>query len=351
VRYRPNELTDYAFDLFQGAAMPAEQARTVAKVLVEADLLGHDTHGLQLAPAYLNAITEGSLNVTGEHEVVSDRQAAVVWNGRRLSGIWLTTQALDLAARRARAYGVGAVAIRDSHHTACLAAYLEPITAGGQVAFIACSDPAVATVAPYGGLDPVFTPDPMAIGIPTTGDPILIDMSASITTNGMAARLNASGGRFRGPWAQDSDGRSTDDPSVLFGKKKGTLLPSGGLDHGHKGYGMALMIETLSQGLSGEGRSMPRNGWGASVFVQVLDPDVFAGLAAFRRETGALVDLCRAARPAPGHDAVRLPGQRALNHKRIAVRDGLVLQHGIMDRLAPWAEKLGVTPPAPLSEA
>src|SRR5262249_53674022 len=149
-------------------------------------------------------------------EVVSDRPAAVTWDGRSLPGVWLTAKALDLAAERARRYGLAAVAIRRSHHIACLAAYLRPATDQGLMALIASSDPASASVAPYGGRQPVFTPDPLAIGIPTDGDPILIDISASITTNGLTGRLQAEGRRFPGPWALDAEGRPSDDPAVLF---------------------------------------------------------------------------------------------------------------------------------------
>ena len=346
-RYRPQMLADFAGRLFTAAGMEPDKAATVGEILVEADLLGHDTHGLALAPAYLKSLDSGAMRAVGEPAILSDFKAAVLWHGNRLSGVWLTAHAIDLASERARDYGTATVAIREAHHIACLAAYLTRATDRGQVIVIACSDPAVATVAPYGGLDPVFTPDPFAAGIPTGGDPILIDMSASITTNGMATRLNGLGRRFPGQWLQDADGAVTDDPAVLFAGPKGTILPTGGKDHGHKGYGLALLIEALSQGLSGDGRSARPTFWGAAVFIQVFEPEAFAGLAAFNRETSTLVDLCHASRPAPGVDAVRLPGERGLARKREALANGLGLYPDIMEKLTPWAERYGVAPPEP----
>jgi LDH2 family malate/lactate/ureidoglycolate dehydrogenase len=347
-RHRAADLTGFAAGLFSAAGMEPDKAATVGEILVEADLMGHDTHGLQLAPAYLADLQRGGMRATGEPEVVADRKAAIVWDGGRLSGVWLTAAALDLACDRARDYGTATVAIRNAHHTACLAAYLQRATQRGQMTIIACSDPAVATVAPYGGLDAVFTPDPIAIGIPTGGDPILIDMSASITTNGMANRLKAAGRRFRGAWAQDADGNPTDDPNVIWGDRPGTLLPTGGKDHGHKGYNLALLVEALSQGLSGDGRSSKPTHWGGSIFIQVFEPEAFAGLTAFNRETSQLVALCHASRAAPGVAAVRLPGEQALARKRAALQDGVALFDGIIERLTPWAEKLGVALPVPL---
>jgi LDH2 family malate/lactate/ureidoglycolate dehydrogenase len=213
---------------------------------------------------------------------------------------------------------------------------------------IASSDPAVASVAPFGGRKAVFTPDPLAVGIPTDGDPILIDMSASITTNGMSSRLRAEGKRFPGKWALDAAGQPTDDPAALFTDPPGTILPSGGADHGHKGYGLALLIEALTQGLGGFGRAESPTGWGAAVYVQVIDPAAFGGDAAFRREIGWTSAACRDNPPVPGVAAVRLPGQFGLERKRRALIDGLVLYPGILEALTPWAEKLNVPCPSPL---
>jgi LDH2 family malate/lactate/ureidoglycolate dehydrogenase len=194
----------------------------------------------------------------------------------------------------------------------------------------------------------VFTPDPIAIGIPTDGDPILIDISASVTTNGMSDRLRREGKRFPGRWALDAAGQPTDDPSALFTDPPGTILPAGGIDHGHKGYGLALLIEALTQGLGGFGRAEPPAGWGASVFVQAIDPAAFGGVDAFRRETTWTAAACRECPPAPGVDSVRLPGQRGLEQKRRAETVGVCLYPGIMSALATHAEALGVTPPEPI---
>jgi LDH2 family malate/lactate/ureidoglycolate dehydrogenase len=346
-RYAAADLMQFAAALLEAAGMADEQSPVVAEVLVEADLMGHDTHGLQLLPSYLRELENGSMLGSGEPMTVADKGPVVVWDGGRLSGVWLTASALDLASRRAQTFGMGAVSIRRSHHIACLQAYLTRITSRHQVALIMCSDPCTASVAPYGGLDAVFTPDPIACGIPTGDDPVLIDMSASITTNGMTSRLAGQGKRFPGKWALDHDGIPTDDPHVLSAERPGTLLPAGGMDHGHKGYGLALIVEALSQGLSGYGRSSKPEQWGSATFVQVIDPAVFAGHAAFAAETDEIVLKCREARAAPGVDAVRLPGERALARKRAALADGLELYEGIMERLLKEADAYRIKGPSP----
>jgi LDH2 family malate/lactate/ureidoglycolate dehydrogenase len=346
--YRAADLVAFAAAVFRAAGLDEAKARTVAEVLVEGDLLGHTTHGLQLAAPYLKAARDGSMTTEGEPEVVSDRGGALCWDGRRLPGPWLVVRAIEAALERARAHGIAAVAIRESHHIACLAAYLERATAKGCMILLTCSDPSEASVAPFGGLTAVFTPDPLALGIPTEGDPILIDMSASITTNGLTGRLRKEGRRFPGPWAMTAAGEPSDDPGALFTDPPGTLLPTGGRDHGHKGYNLALTVEALSQGLAGHGRADRPTGWGASVYVQVMDPAAFGGAARFVRQTGFIAQACRSNPPAPGVEAVRLPGQAGLARKRKALAEGVRLHPGIMDALRPLAEQLGVAPPPPI---
>lgn len=347
-RYAAEALTNFAEALFAKAGMEADKAALVAPLMVEADLMGHTTHGLQLVGAYLAALEDGSMTAVGAPEVLSDRGPVVVWDGRRLSGVWLTASAVDLAVERARQYGTCTVSIRRSHHIACLAAFLERATSRGMMVTLTCSDPAVASVAPFGGTRAIYTPDPLAVGIPTSGDPILIDISASITTNGLTNRLHKEGRTLDHTWLIDADGNPSTDPAVLFTDPPGTILPVGGLDHGHKGYGLALIVEALTQGLSGHGRADPPEGWGASIWVQVQDPTAFAGTDAFSRQTDRLAELCRTNPPRPGVDAVRLPGDGALARKRTALAEGVALYPGIMDGLADWANKLGVTTPTPL---
>ncbi|PWK66419.1 Ldh family oxidoreductase [Aminobacter sp. AP02] len=333
-------LTDFAFALFKAAGLEPDKARTVAEILVEADMMGHTTHGLALAPWYLESIRNGVMTRSGAPKVVSDRGACVTWDGLRLPGAWLTVSAMDLAVERAATYGTVTVAIGNSHHIGCLAAYLTRATDRGFVALLASSSPSGASVAPFGGTQGVFTPNPIAAGIPTGGDPILIDVSASITTNNMSSRLIGEGRTFEHQWLLDRNGNPTNDPKVL--NDGGTILPAGGLDHGQKGYALAILVEALTQGLAGFGRVDGPAGTNAAVYLQVIDPTAFAGDAAFVRQTGWLADACRKNPPRPGVERVRLPGESSIWRKQQALADGLALHEGVFDKLKTEAERLGV---------
>ena len=345
--YAADDLRSFAAALFRHAGLDGDKPEVSAAVLVEADLMGHSTHGLALAPRYLQEIGSGSMAATGEPEIVSDRGACVCWNGRRLPGVWLTARAVDLAIARVETYGTVTVAIGNSHHIGCLAAYLPRATEKGYLAIVSSSDPSQKTVAPFGSREPVFTPNPIAVGIPTDGDPLLLDTSASITTNNMGARLVREKRRFPGVWALDATGNPTDDPTVLTAG--GSILPAGGLDHGHKGYAWALLVEALTQGLSGFGRADDPKGWGACVFVQIIDPGAFGGRAAFTRQTDWLARACRDAPPRPGVNQVRVPGEHALARKRDALAHGVVPHPGVVDALQPSAERFGVPMPQVLA--
>ncbi|MBL9200359.1 MAG: Ldh family oxidoreductase [Opitutaceae bacterium] len=344
-RLPASALVAFARDLLLRAGLESDKAVTVAEILVEADLLGHTTHGLALLPAYLAEIEKGAMTNAGEPRVVADFPAAVTWDAQRLPGPWVIRRALDLAMGRAEQNGLCSVAIRRSHHIACLAAYLRPATERGLMVLLTCSDPNVCSVAPFGGRREVFTPNPIAAAWPTAGDPVMLDFSASITTNALTKRLQTEGKKFPGAWALTAAGEPSDDPAVFSTNPPGTLLPTGGLDHGHKGYALALLVEALTGALAGHGRADPREGWGATVFLQVMNPAYFGGAAEFRRQAEHVAAACRATPPRPGVARVRLPGENGLALRRDQLAHGVTLHPSILPALTPWTVKLGVALP------
>lgn len=298
--------------LFVAAGMDAAKAATVARLLVLTDAMGRRTHGLAMAPLYLAELAKGTMEKAGEPEVVKDNGHVAVWDGRYLPGLWLVAQAIDTAIPRAERHGIAAIAIRRSHHIGCLAALVKQAADRGFVALIANSDPAGKRVAPFGGTEALFTPDPFAVGYPGEQHPVLVDICASITTTSMARQKVAAGEQFEQPWLLDHQGQPTRDPTVLEQREpRGSLQLVGGQDHGHKGFGLALMIEALSQGLSGHGRKDAPTRWGGNVFLQVLDPALFAGADAFHEQMDFFSERCRANRPADPARPVRVPGDQA----------------------------------------
>lgn len=342
-KFDVQSLRAFATAVLARAGMPGEAAVAVAEGLVEADLYGHATHGLALLPDYVEEIENGAMTLAGRPDTLSDFGAVALWDARRLPGVWTTKLAVAEAAERAGRFGVGAVAVRRSHHIACLAAFLEEPARAGKLVLLYSSDPSDSHVAPFGGVTPVMTPNPVAVGIPAMPDPILIDVSTSITTAAMCGKARAENRPLPGKWLLDKAGKATDDAHAM--KDGGSILPIGGLDHGHKGYGLSLMVEALTQGLSGFGRADGPKEWGAAVLALVFEPAAFGGLDAFTRQTGWLADLCRASAVPEGAPPVRLPGAAALARKARALAEGLELDEARLSGLRGLAGRLSIDLP------
>ncbi len=346
--YAASDLLIFAAALLVQTGLDADKSRVVAEILLEGDLLGHDTHGLHLLPLYLDELAHDRMAKTGDPKVLADFPAAVTWDGRRLPGPWLTVRALALAAERAKTIGTCSVAIQRSHHIACLAAYLREIAEQGMLVLLASSDPRMGAVAPHGGRSGVYTPNPIAAAWPAADGPVIVDTSMSIASYGVARRHFDEGRKLPGAWLLDAEGNPTDDPAVLFANPPGAALPIGGLDHGHKGFALGLLVEALTGGLAGWGRADPAEGWSNDVFLQVMDPARFGGAEAFQRQTTWLARACRSTPPRPGVDRVRLPGERGLLLRARQLKKGVVLHASIMPELTPWAQRMGVPLPVPI---
>jgi L-lactate dehydrogenase len=346
-KFSSASLLRFGQSLCVAAGLTEDRARDVAEVLLEGDLLGHTTHGFALLPLYLKALRESLMEKQGEPVTLNDQGSALTWDGRYLPGPWLTRRAIAVAQTRLAAHPMVTVVIRRSHHIGCLQAYLKPVTDAGLFILLSSSDPANRAVAPHGGLAPRFSPDPIAAGIPTKGDPILIDISTSTTANGLCQRLAVAGERLPGPWLIDSNGNPTDDARILIDGRGGSLLPLGGLELGHKGFALALLVEALTSALGGHGRADATSRWGASVFLQIINPDGFGGREAFLRESSFLAQSCRDTPVAAGKPPVRLPGQAALARRAAQLAQGVELHPTIMPALIPWAETLQVALPSP----
>lgn len=350
-RYSAQGLIIFATTLLARSGLSHERARTVAEILVEADLMDHTTHGLQLLAPYLKELETGAMMKDGEPTVIADRGSAITWNGNYLPGPWLVVKAIDLACERIQEHPVVTIAIQRSHHIACLAAYPERVTKKGLFLLLTCSDPRAKAVAPYGGTRPLYTPNPLAAGIPTQSDPIILDVSLSTTAWGVVSRSRQEGKQLPHPWLLDGEGNPTHDPNVVSAEPPGSILPLGGVDLGYKGFALGLLVEALTSALAGYGRIEDEHQWGSSVFLQVIDPDAFGGRDYFLRETQWLASASINNPTRPGDPPVRVPGHRALQRRSYQLEHGVSLYPSIMPALKPWAERLDVALPSPISPA
>jgi L-lactate dehydrogenase len=347
----PQELEQFLQNLFSKAGLEKSKTDAVSKSLVDAQMIERSSHGVALAPWYLDAAQNSQMTTCGNQTVLSDRGACFAWNGNRLPGAWLITEAIGQCLSRVQTYGTVTASISNSFHTGALAVYLPAVIERGYMAMLTCSSPGAHWVAPFGGTERLFATNPIAAGIPTTGQPVLLDVSCSITTLNQAKLLARQGLKFPGQWAIDAQGNPTDDPADVI-DNGGSLLPVGGLDHGHKGYAFALLIEALTHGLTGFGRANAAAGapdrTSTNIYLQVIDPDAFGGGDHFREEMTWVAEACKTNKPRDPLQAVRIPGERALAALEQSLCNGVSVAAPVVAALLEHARKLDVPVPSAL---
>ena len=344
--YRHEHLIESTAQLFAAAGLDRPIAQTVAEILVEAELLGYDTRGLQFIPVYIKNIENGETKRQDKPGILRDGGNTLLLDALGLPGQWATVQALEMAQARLAEQGVVTVVVRNCANISCLATYAKRAADFGSLAIITTSSPTHGVVAPPGGKQGRVSINPMAIGIPTEAHPILIDTSTASVSNRQIERTRRAGARLAQPVLMGPDGKPSDDPNAFYGDPKGAIMPVGGVELGHKGFAFSLMVEALTTSLAGVGRA--EQGDGSNVFLQLIDPAAFRGVEAFRGETSALGDWCRDALPIDLAKPVRMPGDRAHHCWQDRIENGVSLHAEVPDLFAPVFARYGIDAPKPI---
>ncbi len=340
----PDHLTEICRSLFRAAQVPAPEAAAVAGRLVEANRLGHDSHGVIRVPQYLKAIEDGEVVPGADVEILEETPASATLDGNWGFGQVVAGRAVELAVAKARQYGLAAVTVRRSYHIGRLGAYVEEMARQQQIGLlVANAHGRGAIIAPWGGAEGRLATNPLAVGIPT-GDPqapIVLDMTTSAVAEGkVRVKLNA-GEPVPDGWMLDGNGKPTNDPADLYSEPRGTILPFGGAA-GHKGYGLGVIVDLLGGALSGAGTTgHARARLGNGCFLLALDVRQFLPFGDFAAEIDDFVRYLKSTPPMAGFEEVLIPGeverrQNARGGEEIAVDEETWRQ------IAACAERLGV---------
>jgi uncharacterized oxidoreductase len=346
--FSAEQLIPFARAIFQARGLPAEEAGIVAASLVDANLAGHDSHGLIRIPQYLKALDDGRLKPAASLSILKQTPAVLVCDGQWGLGQVQAHRLLDRLVPMARGVGIAAGTLKQCGHIGRLGEYAERATSQGFAFLATVNNHGYGQgVAPPGGRAARIGTNPLCLGVPTAGDPVVLDIGTSVCAEGKVRVVFNKGERTPEGWLLDADGRPTTDPGVLYREPKGSIQPLGGAQ-AYKGFGIGLLLDMFAGGLSGAPCSRPEMGpqsANAVLFV-LLDTAHFAGTEHFLAEVTNLAGNVRTCPPVEGAPPIQLPGDPERRERARRQREGIRLDDGTWGQLTTIANRFGVALPA-----
>jgi len=341
-RLAPERLRAIAADLLEAAGAPRDEAETVARHCIEANLAGHDSHGIIQIPSYIDRIEKGHIVPGAKFEVIQESPTTTVVDAHWGFGYVQTERAVQMTIEKAKTQNVAACTIFRQGHVGRVAAYPLMAAEAGMIGLMtADSGRAPKQVAPFGGREARLGTNPISIAVPSVLDgPLFFDLSTAAAAAGKIKLAQARGEHVPQGWLIDDNGAPTTDPSVLG--NGGALLPLGG-DVGFKGYALSAMVEILSALLTGLGFGVePTGRHNDGCFIACFKVDAFRPLATFKQEVADFAAYLKSTPTADGFDQVYYPGE--VEHLRKLDRSsaGVEIEDKTWNGLSALAEKLGL---------
>jgi LDH2 family malate/lactate/ureidoglycolate dehydrogenase len=340
-------LTDFVAYVFVRLGVPETDARTVAGLMVDADALGYDTHGVFRLRQYVNRLRGGGIAPAAKIVVVRESSATALIDGGNGLGHLAMKAATERAIAKAKKHGIGWVGIRNGNHAGPAALYVMPQTREGLIGLCAAVGSA-NHVAPYGGSDLLLGTNPLAIAVPAGRQtPFILDMATTTAAMGKIKTLAQRGEKMPEGWMVGRDGLPLTDPNR---RDEGFLLPIGG----PKGYGLAMAIGLLAGTLNGAafGRDVvdftsdTSSTANTGQFVAAISVGAFGDPEVFGTRVDQAFDEMRASAPLPGHDPVRVPGEGREARRDDRLAQGIPLHPNLVKELGSIASELGIPPVA-----
>lgn len=344
-------LTRFVIDVLVAAGADTDAAAAAGRVLVAADLRGHESHGVARLPAYVAQLEAGTLAGHARPEVVAEHGASVLFDAHNGLGHRAGEQAMDRAIALAERHGVAFAAVRNANHYGIAAYYVERAAAAGMLGMSTSNTG--ASVAAAGSSRPFFGTNPLAIAAPACDEPHLVfDMATSVVAGGKFEVAKRKGEPIPEGWGIDADGRHTTDPADVFGGG-GVLLPLGSTRElsAHKGFGLGLLVELFAAVLAGGpvgpgvgNLTFASSGEPSRVSASFLaiSPAAFGGEAALRERVTALRDQVLDLPALDPDDPVRTPGARSYRCRVGRERDGIPVPDGVLATLRELGQRYAV---------
>ncbi len=342
-RFESAKLFSFCTAVLEKVGVPAENAGIVADSLLAANLRGVDTHGVTRLPIYVERVRQGPANGKTQGVVVSESATTAVYDGQDGLGQVVGSKAMQLAIAKARAAGVAMVTARNSTHYGTAAYYAMMALPHDMIGISMTNSPSL--MVPWGGRRAFLGSNPLAIAVPAGEErPLVLDMATSVGTRGAILLAAKKGEPIPPTWAVNSEGEPT--TSAREANEGGGLLPIGG----HKGFGLAMMIEVLVATLAGgpfgphvgELYNNPTNPQGVGHFFCAMRIDQFRPVAEFKADMDALIREVKAVPLAKGFDRIMVAGEPEYNTEQERRQKGVPLSDAVVKDLTKLGESLGV---------
>ena len=332
-------------ELMLGFGSEPRERELVTDNLLQANLTGHDSHGIGMLPRYANAYLEGGLRPNMHVLTKLDHGALLALDGQAGFGQVVGHEAMLLGIERAKAHGSAIVALANAHHLCRIGAWAEMAVAAGLVSIHFVNVISRPIVAPWGGSDARFGTNPFAVGIPVPGrEPVVLDMATSVIAQGKTRIAHNKGERLAPGQLLDDQGAPTTNPKFGVVEPLGALRTFGE----HKGYGLALVCELLGGALAGALAVHERGGGQQRVLNGMLtiliDPARLGDANVFASETRAFVDWVSASPPQPGTERVLVAGEPERESRARRTAQGIPVDATTWSELLDAARKLGRDP-------
>ena len=334
------DLVQFFRDALGVAGAPAHVAEVEAQVGAEVDLCGVHSHGVQLLRMTIGHVREGAINPAPRMRVVAEYPASALADAERGIGRYASAMGMDMAVSRAATYGVGCVAVRNAAHWGRGHSYALRAARAGMIGMAFTN--AVANFPAWGTRVPSLGNNPMAVGVPggEDGEPVVLDIAMSQAAIGKVRDCAAEGRRVPAGWGLDAQGNPTEDPEAILASRR--FLPMGG----HKGSGLAFVIDLLTAGLAGgllcheqgtEGRPSDDTGGSAKLFIAIRPHGGWLG-----ERVAALKAHLKAAPPAPEQGEAQWPGEGSFRRRTEYLAQGIPIFPKLAEDVEALARELGV---------
>lgn len=326
--------------LLHAYGLSGSDAACVAEVVRHSDFTGVYSHGLSRLILYIRQLENGSMNAAAEVETISDEGAVIRLDCHNGSGIVAVNHAYDVLLEKARTYGIAIATGMHSGNIGCGAFYGCRAARDNMIGIVCCNT--LPSMAPFGGAEPLIGTNPIIVGVPAGAEhPIVLDISTSGVAMGKIQSARREGKAIPLGWATDVDGRPTTDPD-----KACAVLPIAG----HKGYGLAVIVDVLSAVLADAAYGFHTGGndlltaEDTGFCIILIDPSHFMPIPDFTARVDDYIRMVKSSRPAAGVPEIFLPGEIEFRKLEQLRKNGLPVTEAVEKELCLYAAKRGLIP-------